>query len=124
MLGGTLSASDRWKLFTKEPKDQSGGESTVFKLMTHIFDNIVDVIIANSNSKLTAKDCSVNIDQNPSRAPTSAASHNATMPDSYLLLKDRFDETVASWVDIALLCECKQEDGVDELDDASILLGF
>ncbi|KAF9508712.1 hypothetical protein BS47DRAFT_1365754 [Hydnum rufescens UP504] len=65
----------------------------------------------------TAKDCSVNLDQNPSRALTSAASHNATRPDGYLLLKDRLNDKVISWVDIALSCEYKWEDGIDELDD-------
>ncbi|KAF9508393.1 hypothetical protein BS47DRAFT_1416692 [Hydnum rufescens UP504] len=108
----------RWNAFNEEPKDQSGGESTVFKPMTHIFDNIVDVIIANSNLKLTTKDCSVNLDQNPSSTPTLAARYNATRPDGYLLLKDRFDDKIISWADIALLCEYKREDGMDELDDA------
>ncbi|KAF9508106.1 hypothetical protein BS47DRAFT_1417726, partial [Hydnum rufescens UP504] len=124
MPDGTLSASGQWKAFNKELTDQSGGESPVFKLMTHIFDNIVEAIIANSNLKLPAKDCSVNLDQNPSRALMSAARYNATRPNSYLLLKDKFNKMAISWVDIALSCEYKWEDGMDELDDTSILLGF
>ncbi|KAF9513000.1 hypothetical protein BS47DRAFT_1362784 [Hydnum rufescens UP504] len=41
------------------------------------------------------------------------------MPNSYLLLKDKFNEMVILWVDMALLCEYKWEDDrMDELDDA------
>ncbi|KAF9504560.1 hypothetical protein BS47DRAFT_1401281 [Hydnum rufescens UP504] len=45
------------------------------------------------------------------------AQYNATRPNSYLLLKDRFDDKIISWVDIAFLCEYKREDGMDELDN-------
>jgi hypothetical protein len=43
------------------------------------------------NSKLTEDDCSVKLEQNPSRAATSADRYNATRPDGYLLLRNRLD---------------------------------
>jgi hypothetical protein len=118
-----LSASDRWNAFNVEPKDQSGGEDAVFKPMAEIFKGVIDAIIANSDSKLTAVDWSTEFVQNPSRAPTSADRYNATRPDGYLLVKDRVDMSgnIVSWADIALSCEYKRKDGTDELDDASIL---
>ncbi|KAF9507779.1 hypothetical protein BS47DRAFT_1385014 [Hydnum rufescens UP504] len=113
--GGILSASGRWETFSKEPKDQSGGEEAVFKPITNIFDNIVTAII--TTSELTTDNCSVEIVQNPSRAPTSAERYNATRPDGYLLLKDRSDRAGVSWADIALSCEYKRGDGTNDLDD-------
>jgi hypothetical protein len=105
-----------------EPKAQSG-EDAAFKPMTEIFKNIVAAVISNSDLKLTADDCSLELEQNPSMAPTSADRYNATRPDGYLVVKDRLDVNgnIPSWADIDLSCECKQKDGSDELDDASIL---
>jgi hypothetical protein len=121
MPGGILSASGRWEAYNEEPKDQSGGEGAVFNPLTEIFNKIVAAVIASSNSKLTALDRSVEFAQNPSRAPTSADRYNATRPDRYLLVKDRLDRETTSWADIVLSCEYKREDGMDQLDDVSIL---
>ena len=60
--------------------------------MREIFKNIVAAVIANPDSKLTADNCSLVLEQNRSMAPTLADRHNATRPDGYLVVKDRFDE--------------------------------
>ncbi|KAF9507935.1 hypothetical protein BS47DRAFT_1366317 [Hydnum rufescens UP504] len=97
---------------TAHPKAQSGGEDTVFKPMTEIFKNIIAMVIENSDLKLTADHCTLELEQNPSMTPTSA--------DSYLVAKDRFNMNgkIPSWADITLSCEYKWKDGSDELDDA------
>ncbi|KAF9513153.1 hypothetical protein BS47DRAFT_1362609 [Hydnum rufescens UP504] len=116
MPDGILSDSGRWEAFNKEPKHHSDGEEAVFKPITNIFDNIITAIIV--NTKLTTDEWSVELVQNPSRAPTSAERYNTTRPDGYLLLKDRSDSGSISWADIALSCEYKQGDGMKDLDNA------
>ncbi|KAF9513935.1 hypothetical protein BS47DRAFT_1362032 [Hydnum rufescens UP504] len=63
MAGGVLSPSGQWKAFNIEPKAQS-----------EIFKNIVTAVIENSDSKLTADHCTLELEQNPSMTPTSADS--------------------------------------------------
>jgi hypothetical protein len=121
---GILTASGRWKAFDTEPKDQPGREDAIFKPMPYIFSKIVEAIIANSDSKLTASDCSVDFLQNPTMAPMSSDRHNATRPDGYLLVKDRLQERTVSWADVLLSCEYKREEGDEELDDVSIHQGL
>jgi len=109
MPDGVLSPSGRWKAFNIEPTAQSG-EDAAFKPMTEIFKSIVAAIVANSDSKLTVDDCTLELEQNPSMAPTSADRYNASRPDGYLVVKDRFDANgkTPSWADIALSCEYKR----------------
>ena len=73
--------------------------------MIEIFKNIVAPVIANSNSKLNADHCTLELEQNPSMVPTSADRYNASRPDGYLVVKDRFDVNgkMPSWADIALV---------------------
>ena len=54
-----ITASGQWTAFDKEPTSQSGQEDAVFKPLPDIFKKVVDVIITNSNSKLTKHDCLV-----------------------------------------------------------------
>jgi hypothetical protein len=123
-FSGILTAADRWKAFDTEPKDQHGREDAIFKPIPEIFDKIVDAIIMNSNSTLTARDRSVDFLQNPTMAPTSSERHNASRPDGYLLVKDRALVERVSWADILLSCEYKREEGPEELDDVSIRQGL
>jgi hypothetical protein len=118
---GILTALGRWKAFNTEPKRQTGGEDAIFKPMEDIFNGVVDAIIANSNSKLTADNCSVDFLQNPYMAPESTHRHNATKPDGYILVKDRLKSKSVSWVDIVLSCEYKRKGGVDDFVDVCIL---
>jgi hypothetical protein len=108
-----LTASDKWTVFDKAPKDRDCSEDAAFKPIPDIFTQVVDEIVANSQSKLTKGDRSTDFVQNPSRAPTSAERHNASRPDGYLLVKDRK----------VLSCEYKRKDGDEELDDVSICQG-
>ena len=71
MPDGVLSPSGQWKAFHTKPGAQSGGEDAAFKPMTEIFKSIVAAVIANSDSKLTVDDCTLELEQNPSMAPTS-----------------------------------------------------
>jgi hypothetical protein len=116
---GVFSPSGRWKEFTKEPKDQSGGEDKVFKPMTHIFDSVVDAIISTPNSRLTADNCLIDFLQNPTIAPTSSERRNTAKPDGYFLLKDRSDKNTISWADVVLSCEYKLKGRREDLDDVS-----
>ena len=114
-----LTAIDRWTVFDKAPKDRDCSEDAAFKPIPDIFTQVVDEIVANSQSKLTKADRSTDFVQNPSRAPTSVERHNASRPDGYLLVKDRKPGSV-SWADVVLSCEYKRKDGDEELDDVSI----
>jgi hypothetical protein len=89
--------------------------------MAEIFKKIVGAVIMSSSSKLTVDDCSIELVHNPSIAPMSADRYNATRPDGYLLVKDRLGGVNISWADVVLSCEYKWKDGIEELDDASIL---
>jgi hypothetical protein len=119
-----LTASGRWTAFDKEPTDQYGREDAVFKPLPDIFKKVVDAIIANSNSKLTKRDCSVDFLQNPNMAPMSADRHNATRPDGYMVLKSRSQQGTISWANVVLSCEYKQNGGVEDLDDVSTHQGL
>ena len=119
-----LTSSDQWSMFPKAPKDSLGSEDTIFSPMPEIFNKVVEVIVANSGGKLKS---TVDFLQNPSRAPTSAERHNETRPDGYLVLKDRNKKLTKDgknedilWADVALSCEYKRKDGVEELDDVCI----
>jgi hypothetical protein len=106
------SASCRWKVFDAEPKDQPGKEDAVFKLLPYVFNKIVDTLISNSNTKLTARDRSVKFFQNPNMAPMSADRHNATRPDGYMLAKDMFQEGTVSWADVLLRVSTSERKGL------------
>ena len=123
-----LTSSDQWAMFPKAPKDSLGSEDTIFSPMPEIFNKVVEVIVANSGGKLMS---TVDFLQNPNQAPTSAERHNESRPDGYLVLKDRNKKRTKYgknedilWADIALSCEYKRKDGVDELDDARIHHGL
>jgi hypothetical protein len=111
-------------VFDKEPTDQSCQEDAVFKPLPDIFKKVVDEIIANSNSKLNKRDCSIDFLQNPNMAPMSADRHNATRPDGYMVLKSRLQGEALSWADIVLSCEYKHHNGVEDLDDVSTHQGL
>ena len=114
-----ITASDRWTMFDKVPKDQDCSEDAAFKPIPEIFAKVVEAIIANSHAKLTKHDRSIDFLQNPNRAPTSTERHNASRPDGYLLVKNRKPGPVL-WADVVLSCEYKRKDGDEELDDVSI----
>ena len=121
--GNVLSPSGRWKAFIHEPKDQSGGENTIFEPMTEIFGSVVAAIIATSNSKFTADNCLIDFVQNPNFAAESLERRNTAKPDGYFLVKDRdrSDKNKVSWADVALSCEYKLNDRREDLDDVSVL---
>ena len=123
-----LTSSDQWSKFSKAPKDSQGSEDTIYSLIPEIFNKVVDVIVANSDGKLKS---TVDFLQNPTRAPTSAERYNESRPDGYLVLKDRTTKRTKDgknedilWADVALSCEYKRKDGVDELDDVRIHHGL
>jgi hypothetical protein len=118
---GILTTSGRWRAFNTEPKNQTGGEDATFKPMEDIFNGVVDAVIANSNSKLTADNCSVDFLQNPYMTPMSTVMHNVTKPDGYMLVKDRLKSKNVSWADIVLSCKYKRAGRDVDLDDVCIL---
>jgi hypothetical protein len=115
---GIIPATGRWSTFDSDPKDQYKLEDVVFATMPNIFNTVVRAIIANSD--LTSTHVSVQFLQNPSMAPTLGARQDATRPDSYLVLKERFQEEHVSWDNILLSCEYKRMDGQNQLNDVSI----
>jgi hypothetical protein len=123
-LEGILTASDGWTTFEKKPKDQIGKEDAIFKPVSDIFRKVVAAVIKNLTSNLTAKSCSIDFLQNPTMAPKSADRHNASRPDGYMLVKDRFQEETISWAVVVLSCEYKRKEGDEDLDDVTIHLGF
>jgi hypothetical protein len=128
-----LTPSNRWSKFAKAPKESQGsdGEDGVFSPIPEIFAKVVGAIVANSGGKLEEENRTVDFLQNPSLAPTSAERRNESRPDGYLVLKNRNKEMSKDgnkedilWVDIALSCEYKRKDGVDDLDDVRFHQGL
>jgi len=126
-----LESSNRWSGFPKDPKDSQGSEDRVFSPIPDIFTKVVAAIAANSGGKLNEDKRTVDFLQNPSLAPTSAERRNESRPDGYLVFKDRVNVTsddgrreAIFWADIALSCEYKRKDGVDDLDDVRIHQGL
>jgi hypothetical protein len=127
----SLTPSNRWSKFAKAPKESQGSEDGVFSPITEIFAKVVVAIVANSGGKLEEENRTVDFLQNPSLAPTSAERRNESRPDGYLVLKNRNKEMSKDgkkedilWVDIALSCEYKRKDGVDDLDDVRFHQGL
>jgi hypothetical protein len=127
----SLTPSSRWSKFAKAPKESQGSEDGVFSPITEIFTKVVVAIVANSGGKLEEENRTVDFLQNPSLAPTSAERRNESRPDGYLVLKNRNKEMSKDgkkedilWVDIALSCEYKRKDGVDDLDDVRFHQGL
>jgi hypothetical protein len=56
----------------------------------------MDAIILNSQMKLTKEHCSIDFLQNPNRALMSAKRYNASRPDGYMLVNDRFNAEVVT----------------------------
>ena len=115
-----LSASGRWAVFDKEPKDQRAVENDVFRPITNIFKKVVDAIIKHSDPDLTKDRCSIDFLQNPNGTPKSEDRHNSSRPDGYLLVKNRLEEHTVSWADVVLSCEYKKQGSDEQLDDVSL----
>ena len=110
------NGSDRWRVFPKAPKDSKGSEDKVFRRMQDIFTKVVTAIAAKLGREKDNR--TVDFLQNPNRAPTSADRCNESRPDGYLVLKSRKpDGKNVRWADIALSCEYKRKDGVEESND-------
>jgi hypothetical protein len=107
-----------WRTFDK---DQSGREDTVFMWMSNIFDSVSNMIIKNSNSKLTVDDRMTHFLLRPSMV---ASTDFCGESDGYLVLKHRLDSKMVSWTDVVLSCEYKQNDGIKEFNDVSTHCGL
>ena len=116
--------SDLWRAFPKAPKDYKGSEKKVFRSMEDIFKKVVAAIAANSGRQVGN---TVEFKQNPNWVPTWEDRDDKSRPDGYLVLKAR--ETNGKneqihWGDIALSCEYKVEDGVEDFSDVRTHQGF
>jgi hypothetical protein len=125
-----LTSSNRWSKFAKAPTDSQGSEDSIFSPIPEIFTKVVAAIVANSGGNLKEDNRTVDFLQNPSQTPISADRRNESRPDGYLVLKDRTKKLAKDgrkedilWADIALSCEYKRKDGVDDLDDVRIHRG-
>ncbi len=90
--------------------------------MTHIFDSVIEVIIATPNSRLTADKCLIDFLQNLTTALTLSERHNTAKPGGYFLVKDWSDKNTISWADVVLSCEYKLKDLCEDLDDVVSLV--
>jgi hypothetical protein len=114
-----LTSSNRWTKFAKAPKDSQCSDDGVSPI-PEIFTNVVGAIVSNSDGKLEEDKRTVDLLQNPSRAPL-AERDNESRPDGYLVLKNR-DKVIKDgekedirWADIALSCEYKWENDDDDI---------
>ena len=98
------TSSGQWSTFDKELTHQSCWEDPVFKLLPDIFKNIVDIIIANSNSKLNQHNYSVDFFQNLNITLTLADRHNTTRPDGYMVLKSRLQGDTVGVKTFTMFC--------------------
>ena len=117
---GALTSSNKWKGFSKAPKDQRS-EDAAFKPLLNIFSGVVKAIVLASRGKRTESDQSVDYIQHPNQVLASAERHNASRPDGYLVLKDRKGDI--QWADIVLSCEFKRNDRDADRDDVRVHQG-